>query len=367
MYTVKTMTQAIEQMAPLAWQESYDNSGLQVGDPHMDVKGVLLCLDITEAIIEEALAKNCNLIIAHHPLLFSGLKSITGSTYVERIVMKALQHNIALYAAHTNLDNWKQGVNAKIAEKLALQQTQILAPISQALNLLYCYAPAAMVPKIEAHLFEAGAGQVGNYFNCSFQVEGLGAFQGNEDSSPLIGAAGGPREQVAETRIEVLVPNHALSKVLAALRTAHEYEEIAYGIVPLKNKNQDLGAGMIGNLAEAMPAEAFLKHLKAALPTSCIKYTELLDRPIQRVAVCGGSGSFLLKDAIQAKADVFITSDFKYHQFFDADKQVVIADIGHYESEQFTVEIFYSILNEKFPNFAILYSERNTNPVNYFI
>ena len=367
MYTVKTITQALEQKAPLAWQESYDNSGLQVGDPNMEVIGVLLCLDITEAIIEEALAKKCNLIIAHHPLLFSGLKNITGSTYVERIVMKALQHHIALYAAHTNMDNWKGGVNAKIAEKLILTDTHILAPTSNDLNLLYCYAPASLVPQIEQALFEAGAGQVGNYFNCSFQVEGLGAFQGNEDSSPLIGAAGGPREQVAETRIEVLVPNHALSKVLAALRAAHEYEEIAYGITPLKNKNQDLGAGMIGSLEQPISESAFLSYLKQALPTACIKHTELLGRPIQRVAVCGGSGSFLLKDAIQAKADVFITSDFKYHQFFDADKQLVIADIGHYESEQFTVEIFYSILNEKFPNFAILYSERNTNPVNYFI
>lgn len=367
MYTVKTITQALEQKAPLAWQESYDNCGLQVGDPNMKVKGVLLCLDITEAILEEAIAKNCNLIIAHHPLLFSGLKKITGATYVERIVMKAMQHQIALYAAHTNMDNWKDGVNAKIAEKLHLTNTRILAPVSNDLNLLYCYASASLVPQIEQALFDAGAGQVGNYFNCSFQVEGLGAFQGNEHSSPLIGAAGGPREQVAETKIEVLVPNHALSKVLVALRAAHEYEEIAYGITPLKNKNQDLGAGMIGSLEQPVSESDFLNNLKQALPTACIKHTELLGRPIQRVAVCGGSGSFLLKDAIQAKADVFITSDFKYHQFFDADKQLVIADIGHYESEQFTVEIFYSILNEKFPNFAILYSERNTNPVNYFI
>lgn len=367
MYTVKTITQALEQKAPLAWQESYDNCGLQVGDPNMKVKGVLLCLDITEAILEEAIAKNCNLIIAHHPLLFSGLKKITGATYVERIVMKAMQHQIALYAAHTNMDNWKDGVNAKIAEKLHLTNTRILAPVSNDLNLLYCYASASLVPQIEQALFDAGAGQVGNYFNCSFQVEGLGAFQGNEHSSPLIGAAGGPREQVAETKIEVLVPNHALSKVLVALRAAHTYDEIAYGIVPLKNKNQDIGAGMIGSLGQPVSESAFLSYLKQALPTACIKHTELLGRPIQRVAVCGGSGSFLLKDAIQAKADVFITSDFKYHQFFDADKQLVIADIGHYESEQFTVEIFYSILNEKFPNFAILYSERNTNPVNYFI
>ena len=232
---------------------------------------------------------------------------------------------------------------------------------------MYCYAPASLVPQIEQALFDAGAGQVGNYFNCSFQVEGLGGFQGNEESNPLIGEAGGAREGVAETRLEVLVPNHALNAALVALRAAHKYDEIAYGIVPLKNKHQDLGAGIIGSLEQPVSESAFLSYLKQVLPTACIKHTELLDRPIQHVALCGGSGSFLLKDAIQAKVDVFITSDFKYHQFFDADKQIVIADIGHYESEQFTVEIFYSILNEKFPNFAILYSERNTNPVNYFI
>jgi dinuclear metal center YbgI/SA1388 family protein len=367
MYLVKDFTKVLEQKAPLAWQESYDNSGLQVGDPNMEVIGVLLCLDITEAVIEEALAKKCNLIIAHHPLLFSGLKNITGATYVERIVMKAMQHQIALYAAHTNMDNWKGGVNAKIAEKLKLTATHILAPASNDLNLLYCYAPSSLVSQIEQALFEAGAGQVGNYFNCSFQVEGRGGFQGNEASNPLIGVAGGDREVLAETRIEVLVPSHAINAVLVALRAAHTYDEIAYGIVPLKNKNQDLGAGMIGSLEQPLSESAFLSYLKQALPTAFIKHTELLGRPIQRVAVCGGSGSFLLKDAIRAKADVFITSDFKYHQFFDADKQLVIADIGHYESEQFTVEIFYSILNEKFPNFAILYSERNTNPVNYFI
>jgi len=363
---VSDITQAIENFAPLAYQESYDNSGLQIGNPNNEVKKVLLTLDVTEAVLEEALHHGCNMIVAHHPLIFSGLKRISGRNYVERIVQKAIKNDINIYAVHTNLDNVRNGVNAIIAGKLGLENTNILQPMSGTLRKLYTYAPMDVAEKVRNALFAAGAGQIGNYSECSFNTDGTGSFKPSINAHPLIGKAGGATEWAKEVKIEVIFPKDRERQVLKALFETHPYDEVAYEIIALTNENQELGAGMIGTLPQPMTEEEFLIYLKKQMKIGCIRYTQLLNKPIQKVAVCGGSGNFLLPQAIQSGADIFITGDFKYHQFFDADGKIIIADIGHFESEQFTVELLERILTKKFPNFATLLSTLSTNPVNYF-
>jgi dinuclear metal center YbgI/SA1388 family protein len=356
----------IESFAPPIYQESYDNSGLQVGDPDTEVTGALLTLDITEAVIDEAISKNCNLVIAHHPIIFSGLKRLTGRSYVERVVAKALKADVLLYAAHTNLDNARAGVNAIIAEKLGLQNTSILQMMRTTLRKLYTYAPKDAADKVREALFNAGAGDIGKYRECSFSTPGTGTFKPDADAKPEIGTPGGPREYVEEVKIEVLVQQHKEAAILQALFDTHPYEEVAFEFIHLHNANQELGAGLVGTLPEPMEETAFLRHLKSSMNTDCIRHTPLLGKPIQKVALCGGAGSFLLKEALSAKADIFITGDYKYHQFFDADGRIIIADIGHWESEQYTPELLRRIIAKKLPTFALLLSDTRTNPVNYF-
>ncbi len=364
--TVKDITSAIEEVAPLVYQESYDNCGIQVGDPKAEVTGVLLTLDVTEEVLDEAIARNCNMIVAHHPLIFSGLKKLTGRNYVERIVIKAIKNDITIYAAHTNLDNMLAGVNDKIAEKLGLADCRILVPKSAILSKLYTYAPFSVADKVRDAMFAAGAGSIGNYTECSFNVAGQGTFRASADAHPAIGQAGGPRVDEPEVKIEVLVEKHREREVLAAMRGAHIYEEVAYELVPINNLHQQIGAGMIGSLPQAMDEKDFLTLVKKEMKADIIRHTALSGNKVQKVAICGGSGSFLLNDAIAAGADIFITADFKYHQFFDAGGKIVIADIGHYETEQFTPEIFEMVLKKKFINFAVLLSNVLTNPVKYF-
>ena len=363
---VNDVIQAVEAFAPGMYQEGYDNSGLQIGNGGMEVKGILVSLDVTEDILREAQERGCNMVVAHHPLLFSGLKRIAGRNYIERIVESAIKKDIAIYAAHTNLDNMRGGVNAKIAERLGLQNTAILSMRMDTLRKLYTFAPQEAADKVRQALFAAGAGDIGKYRECSFNTKGTGTFKPDADANPAIGEAGGPREEVEEVKIEVLVQRHKEVQVLKALFENHPYEEVAYEFINLQNANQEIGAGMVGTLSEPMDEMTFLTFLKKQMKTDCIRHTNFLGRQVERVAVCGGSGSFLLKDAIAARADVFVTGDFKYHQFFDADNQIVIADVGHFESEQFTVELLGDILKKKFPNFAILLSNISTNPVKYF-
>ncbi len=364
--TVKDIAAAIEQIAPLVYQESYDNCGIQVGNMAADVTGILLTLDVTEEVIDEAIACNCNMIVAHHPLIFSGLKKISGRNYVERIVIKAIKNDITIYAAHTNLDNMIDGVNDKIADKMGLINKKILAPKSGTISKLYTYCPVNIADKVRDAMFAAGAGSIGNYSECSFNTNGLGTFRPSAAAHPTIGTAGGPRQQENEVKIEVLVEKHKEQEVLGAMRRAHIYEEVAYELIPLSNTNQQIGAGIIGELAIQMSETEFLTLLKTKMKADGIRHTQLSGKAIKKVAVCGGSGSFLLNDAISQKADIFVTADFKYHQFFDAEGRIIIADIGHYETEQFTPEIFEMVLKKKFPNFAILLSNVLTNPVKYF-
>ncbi|HNP19053.1 MAG TPA: Nif3-like dinuclear metal center hexameric protein [Fulvivirga sp.] len=364
MSRIKDIIQHLESVAPLSYQESYDNSGLLTGNKDNIVTGVLVTLDVTEKVVEEALNTNCNLIIAHHPIIFKGLKTLTGSNYVERTVILALKNDIAIYAIHTNLDNVNTGVNKKICDKIGLVNTQVLSPKKDTLAKLVTFVPNDAIDKVKMAIFEAGAGQIGNYNDCNFVVQGVGEFTPNEKANPTIGKTNKP-EQVNESRIEVLLPSHLSSKVLAALNHAHPYEEVAYYLTPLQNKDQTVGAGMIGELEEAMPAKKFLQFLKNKMDLDIIRHTALIKENIKTVAVCGGAGSFLLPVAIGRQADVFVSADFKYHEFFDAEDKIVIADIGHYESEVYTKDLIIDILSEKFSTFALNLSKTVTNPISY--
>ncbi len=361
---IKEIIQAIESFAPLQYQESYDNAGLIFGDSSREVSNVLLTLDATEEVIDEAIARGCNLVVAHHPIVFGGLKKITGATYVERVAIKAIKHDIAVYAAHTNLDNVRDGVCAEMARRLGLVKTKVLQPKRGLLKKLYTFVPVGDAEKVRAALFEAGAGHIGKYSECSFNGQGEGTFMAGEGTDPYVGTQGS-RHFEAETKLEVIFPLYLEGRVISALLSSHPYEEVAYDVVALDNAYQEVGSGLIGELPEEMEEMQFLRYVKEQFGTGCVKYTPLRGKSVKKIALCGGAGSFLLKRAIGAGADVYISSDFKYHEFFDADNQLIIADIGHFESEQFTVELFYHILTEKFRNFAPLKSTIKTNPVNY--
>jgi dinuclear metal center YbgI/SA1388 family protein len=357
--------QYLESLAPLSSQESYDNSGLIVGNRKTTVTKTLISLDCTEEIVEEAKAKGCNLIIAHHPIVFKGLKQLNGKNYVERTVIAAIKNDIAIYAIHTNLDNYKLGVNKKIADLLGIENPKILAPVSQKLFKLVVFCPESHANAVEDALFEAGAGEIGNYSECSFSTFGAGSFKANEGANPHVGEKG-KRHYEGEAKIEVISSIHLMGKVVNAMKAAHPYEEVAYDCIPLLNKNQDEGAGMIGQLSKPVEEKTFLTKLKKTFGCEVIRHTSLREKPIKTVAWCGGSGSFLLPKAKAQKADIYITGDFKYHEFFDAENEIVIADIGHFESEQYTIELLSELLTKKFATFAACLTERNTNPVKYF-
>jgi dinuclear metal center YbgI/SA1388 family protein len=363
--TIKDITNLLETLAPLSLQENYDNAGLLTGNPDQAVSKILVTLDATEAVIDEAIAKKCELVIAHHPIIFGGLKKLNGKNYVERTVIKAIKHDIAIYAIHTNLDNVHHGVNHKIAEKIGLKKLQILSPVGGKLKKLVTFVPDAHLEPVQKSLFEAGCGTIGNYDECSFSTSGTGTFRGNESSNPFVGKKGEQHKE-AETRLETIFPAHLQQAIVKALTKAHPYEEVAYDIYSLDNKHTNIGSGMIGELERPLSKEAFLMHLKTSMQLNCIRYTQTTGNQISKIAVCGGAGSFLLKNALAAGADAFVTADFKYHEFFDAENRLMIADIGHYESEIFTKELLKDVIQEKFPTFAVLLSEINTNPINYF-
>lgn len=356
--------QQLEQWAPPQLQESYDNSGLIVGKQNSEISGALVCLDCTEAIVDEAIALQLNLIIAHHPIVFNGLKRFNGASYIERVVEKAIKNDIQIYAIHTNLDHVYSGVNGKLAEKLGLINTRILAPKSSRYLKLITFVPKAFINQVQLALFEAGAGQIGNYDQCSFQSIGTGGFRGNELADPFVGQVG-ERHEEPECKLEVLVPDFLKSKVEKALKKSHPYEVIAYDWILLQNKTE-YGAGMIGELETEIALDDFLLLVKNNLKANGIRFTNSLNKKIKKIALCGGSGSFLLENAKAQQADVFLTADYKYHQFFDADNSIVICDVGHFESEQFTIDLIVEFLNKNFPTFAVRSTQKNTNPINYF-
>ncbi len=365
MTKLKEITNYFEKLAPLSLQESYDNAGLIVGDANAKISSVLVTLDVTEEVVNEAINKNAQLIVAHHPIIFSGLKKIIGKNYVERTIIKAIKNDIAIYAAHTNIDSVTGGVNSKICDKLQLENCKILQPSNGQLKKLVTFIPVDYSDKVREAVFAAGAGTIGNYDSCGFTAEGNGSFRGDENSVPFVGEKGKIHNE-KEVRFETIFPGYLQGKIIQALLNSHPYEEVAYDIYSLDNKFDKVGMGMIGSFATPILEKDFLIQLKTTFNTGVIKHTALKNNKVKKVAVCGGSGSFLLKQAIAAGADFFVSGDFKYHEFFDAENKIVIADIGHFESEQFTKELFYEILTKKFPKFALHLSEANTNPVFYF-
>ena len=362
---IQDVIKHLEKLAPLAYAEDFDNVGLLVGDKQAKITGVLVTLDTLETVIEEAIEKNCNLIVSFHPIIFKGLKKLTGKNYVERVVMKAIKHDIAIYSIHTALDNALQGVNDMICDQLELKNKRILIPQSETIKKLTTYVPKKEAEQLRTALFDVGAGSIGNYDNCSFNVEGYGTFNGNENSNPVKGKKGETHTE-AETKISITFPKHIESKVIKTLFQAHSYEEVAYEITTLENKNQNIGIGMIGELKKPIDESTFLSYLKTKMNTECIRHPSFLNKKIKKVAVLGGSGSFAIQAAKASSADVFITADLKYHDFFTAENNILLADIGHYESEQFTKNLLVAYLTKKITNFAIILSNTNTNPVKYF-
>lgn len=361
---IQDITNYLESIAPLSTQEHYDNSGLIVGDPKRTVRKALICLDSTEEVLKEAKRRKCDLVIAHHPIVFSGMKRFNGTDYVQRAIMYAIKNDIAIYAIHTNLDNSRMGVNKKIADKLGLKDLQILSPMQGQLKKLVVFCPEQQASKVRKAMGDAGAGTIGEYDHCSFSLQGDGRFRANNGSKPYVGKKGEVHTE-AEERIEVIYEAHHERAVLNAMLRAHPYEEVAHDIYSLDNVQPYRGAGMVGELKRPLKEKEFLATVKRRMKSGVIKHSNLLGNKVMRVAICGGSGSFLLPAAIAAGADMFITSDYKYHQFFDAEDRIVIADIGHYESEQFTIQLLGDLLREKFPKFALHFTEVNTNPINY--
>lgn len=362
---ISDVIECLEDFAPLSLQEDYDNAGLLTGNSSDDCSGILTTLDVTEDVLQEAVENNCNLIVAHHPIIFRGLKKLNGSNYVERTIIAAIKNDIAIYAIHTNLDNVLSGVNKKIAEKLDLQNVQVLSSAKNVLKKLVTFSPIKNAEDVRNALFLAG-GKVGKYSECSFNVEGTGTFRAGEGAAPYVGEIG-KRHEENETRIEVIFATHLQRKIVESLKDAHPYEEVAYDIYALDNELSDIGSGLVGNLAIPLSEEDLLSRLQAEFGVKVIRHSRLLGKKISKIALCGGAGSFLLSRAKSSGADAYITSDVKYHEFFDADGEILLADIGHFESEQFTIGLLADILKEKFPNFAVQKTKIKTNPIHYYM
>ncbi|WP_298766621.1 Nif3-like dinuclear metal center hexameric protein [uncultured Polaribacter sp.] len=361
---VKEVTNYLEELAPLNYAEDFDNVGLLVGNYSTEVTGILVTLDTLEETVNEAIAKKCNLIISFHPIIFGGLKKLNGNSYVERVVLKAIQNNIAIYATHTALDNSVNGVSAKMCEVIGLQNTKILIPKKGIIKKLTTFVPIENAPSLRNALFKAGAGSIGNYSNCSFNVNGESTYKGNEYTNPTKGEKGKLHTET-ETRISVVFESKNEGEVLKAMQKNHPYEEISYQLNTTENVHQHIGMGMVGELPQPMIEKDFLSYLKKTMKTDCVRHSNLIHKKIKKVAVLGGSGSFAIENAKKAGAHVYVSADFKYHDFFKAENSILLADIGHYESEQFTKNLLVDYLTKKFSNFAIVLSEKSTNPIYY--
>ena len=361
---IKEIVSALDRFAPLPLQDGFDNAGLQIGLTEAEATGALLCLDVTEAVLDEAIALGCNLVISHHPLIFKGYKSITGKDYVERCILKAIRNDMVLYAAHTNLDNAKGGVNYKIAEKIGLKHLQVLEPKRNSLLKLVTFVPTEQAERVRKALFAAGCGNIGGYDSCSYNLKGEGTFRAGENTHPFCGSIGELHRE-EEVRIETILPSYKKGEVVRALLSAHPYEEPAFDLYPLENEWTQAGAGIVGELETPETELEFLKRIKKIFEVECVKHNRLTGREIQKVALCGGAGAFLIPQAIRSGADIFITGEIKYHDYFGHEDEILLAEIGHYESEQYTKEIFYSIIRDLFPNFALHSSKINTNPIKY--
>ena len=361
---IKEVLQVIETLAPLPLQEEYDNSGVQVGDVNREATGALFCIDITEEVIDEAISLKCNLIIAHHPIAFKSFKSLTGKNYVERCMIKAIKHDITLYAAHTNLDNANGGVNFKLAKMLGLENVRVLNPKRNSLLKFVTTVPHSHAQTVRNAIFNAGAGNIGEYDSCSYNLEGEGTFRAKEGADPHVGEIGELHFE-PEVRIETIIPVMKKNEVIRALIAVHPYEEPVYDLYPINNNWSEHGSGAVGVLPEPMQEQEFLYMLKDVFKLHHINHSHLRGKEIREVALCGGSGAFLINSAINYGADVFITGEAKYNDYYDVEDQLLLAVIGHYESEICTKEIFYEAISKKYPNFALYLSAFDSNPVNY--
>lgn len=361
---VGELSSFLSQKINLSLQEDYDNSGLQIGDPSSEITSVLLSLDITEDVLDEAILKGVSMIVSHHPLIFKGLKSLSGETTTERIVALAIKKNIAIYSAHTNLDIIQGGVSYRMAEKMGLKNIVALSELKGRLLKVIVFVPAAYLEAVKEAMYKAGGGTIGKYDNCSFSSQGKGTFRALEGADPKVGTIGQVHSE-DEYRLEVMIPDYLKSAVLKAMMDAHPYEEVAYDILRLENSFTGTGLGCYGELEKEIRAIDFLARIKEVFDARGIKYSGDKNKVIRKVALCGGSGAELIPDAIARGADIFISADIKYHSFFETDRGLVIADIGHYESEKFSLEILYEIITKKFPKFAVQFSKSNKNPINY--
>jgi dinuclear metal center YbgI/SA1388 family protein len=366
------ISKILEQLQILAHpslQESYDNAGLIAGELQNPCTGVMCCLDVTEDVLEECMQTGSNLIVAHHPVIFSPLKKLRPISFSEKILIKAIKNDIAIYAIHTNYDNVYSGVNLALSKKIGLKMhdLRILEPKGDKIAKLYTFIPPEFEAKLKKGLFEAGAGTIGKYSECSFSTSGRGNFKPMEGTNPFIGKSGGITEEVKETKLEVIFPIWLKSEIIAALKENHPYEEVAYEIILTENEHQEIGSGMIGQIHEEINEHQFLELIRKNLEVPMLRHSAKTGRLIKKVAFCGGAGSFLISKAIKAGADAFLTADLKYHDFFAADSKLILIDIGHFESEIASIDYLCTYLRRKFPTFAVLHSKVNTNPVHYFM
>jgi dinuclear metal center YbgI/SA1388 family protein len=362
---IKDVTAVLEAWAPPSLQEDYDNSGLQLGDPAAEITAAMVCLDVNEAVVEEAASTGCGLIISHHPLIFKGLRSLTGRTAVERTLLAAIRHNIALYAIHTNLDNVIDGVNGEIAQRMGLKPLHVLDPKQGQLRKLVVFVPLDHAEQVRNAVFQAGGGAIGLYDECSFTLEGTGSFRPTAGADPFVGRVG-ERHAAREVRMEFLYAPHREQAIVSAMLQEHPYEEVAYDLYPLLNTDRHVGSGLVGELEVAVSGQEFLELLKKVFRVRALRHTVLPERPVKRVAVCGGSGAFLIPKAIRAGVDAYVTGDVKYHEFFDASNRLLLVDIGHYGSEQYTMDLIQRKLTEKFPTFAVRLTETVTDPIYHY-
>jgi dinuclear metal center YbgI/SA1388 family protein len=362
---LKELCSYLDTAVPLSFQEDYDNCGLQVGIPEAEISSALVTIDVTGEVIEEAIAHKCDVVVSHHPLIFRGIKSLTGRSYVERIIHSAIKNDLAIYSSHTNLDVFKDGVSRKMAEKLGLEDIVVLSPSENTLVKLVTYIPESHFEKVRNKIFEAGAGEIGNYDQCGFSVSGTGSFRANEKANPFVGEKGKLHLE-NEIRFETILFSNLQDKVTRALLETHPYEEVAYDFYALKNKNAEIGLGCVGKLHDQVSEKEFLKIVSSVFDAKGLRYSKLTGKPVRKVALCGGSGVSLLNLAISSGADVFLTADIKYHDFFNTENKILLIDTGHYESEKFSTEILKGLIIKKFPKFAVRFSETNTNPINYF-
>jgi dinuclear metal center YbgI/SA1388 family protein len=362
---LKELTSYLDSAVPLSFQESYDNSGLQVGSSDNEITSALITLDVTEEVLDEAISLKCDVLVSHHPLIFNGIKSLTGKSFTERIIYMAVKHDIAIYSAHTNLDVFDKGVSWKMAEKLGLENIQVLSPSENRLLKLVTYIPESHFEKVKNALFETGAGVIGNYDNCGFATSGTGSYRGNEKTKPFLGEKGKIHFE-KEIRFETVLFSYLKDKVIKALIDVHPYEEVAYDLYVLENKNIDIGLGCVGNFPRQLSEDEFLKSVSSVFDAKGVRYSKPTGKPIRKVALCGGSGAALLNLAICSGADAFLTADIKFHDFFKTENKILLVDTGHFESEKFSREILKDLIIKKFPKFAVRFSETNTNPINYY-